>query len=239
MFTTVENLIVIFLLVCFETSIALQLPTLQRKLLKDGFHRELQTKVEIPLSLFTKREGMQCRCLYKEFLPSSTYVDTFQLKSVSKHLGFDYVSPTLDIEKPEFQENTFSIYSILIYTELHINSDSVISNVTFPIHLRYHLPATDYRNFSIMNPGVLIQCKNANYIGEILRTEQIPCSPKEDILCEWNLIKYSSNVNELRVEVPVGNTNHTVLVVIGTLTVTFGSCLWIVYKVFNTKIKQS
>lgn len=62
--------------------------SLQYLYLFDHF-RELQTIVEIPLSLFTKREGMQCRCLYKELLPSSTYVDTFQLKSVSKHLGFD------------------------------------------------------------------------------------------------------------------------------------------------------
>lgn len=239
MSTTVESLFVIFLLVFFEISLSLQLPTLQRKLLKDGFHRDLQTIIEIPLSLFTQREGMKCHCLYKEFLPSSTYVDTFQLKSVSKHLGFDYVSPTLDIEKPEYQENTFSIFSILIYTDFLVNSDRVISNVTFPIHLRYHLPATDYRNFSIMNPGVLIRCNNADYIGEIMRTEQIPCTPKEDILCEWNIIKYNSDVNDIRVEVPVGNTNHTVLVVLGTLTVTFGSCLWIVYKVLNTKIKQS
>ncbi|XP_063444525.1 phosphatidylinositol-glycan biosynthesis class X protein-like [Mytilus trossulus] len=238
MLTTVENLLIV-LLVFFETSLSLQLPTLQRKLLKDGLHRDLHTIVEIPLSLFTRREGMQCRCLFKEFLPSSTYVDTFQMKSVSKHLGFEYVSPTLDIEKPEFQENTFSIFSVLIYTDLHVKPDSVISNVTFPIHLRYHLPATDYRNFSIMNPGVLIQCKNADYIGKILRKEQIPCSPKEDTLCEWNLIKYKSDVNDIRVEVPVGNTKHTVLVVIGTLTVTFGSCLLIVFKVFNTKIKQS
>lgn len=229
----------IFLLYCGCCSTS-QLPSFERQLLNNGFHRDLSTTVEIPLSLFSHR-NIQCYSICKEDLPSSIYVDTFQLKSISKHLGLQFVAPTLDIEKPEYQPETFSIFPVLIYSSVYVGPQSVLINVTLPIHLRYHLAMTDYRQFKIWKPQILLRCtNNADFIGEVLREEELPCTSDDKTTCIWNVLKYQSKTDFIPVMVPVGNNDHMILVVIGTLSVTFGSCLFIIIKVINTtKSKQS
>ena len=76
------------------------------------------------------------------------------------YVHFKFVAPTLDIEKPEYQPETFSIFPVLIYSSVYVGPESVFINVTVPIHLRYHLPQTDYRQFSIWKPQILLRCTN-------------------------------------------------------------------------------
>ena len=71
-----------------------------------------------------------------------------------------FVAPTLDIEKPEYQPETFSIFPVLIYSSVYVGPQSVLINVTLPIHLRYHLAMTDYRQFKIWKPQILLRCTN-------------------------------------------------------------------------------
>lgn len=224
---------VLFLL-CLDLALTSDLPVVERRILNSGFHRDLITEVKIPKSLLSQKDSA-CYSICRETLPSSVYVDTFQLKSISKHHDFKFISPTLDIEKPEYQSSPFSV---LIYSDLHMGPDSVFINVTLPIHLRYHKPDTEYRKFEIKNPDIFIYCTNKDFKGEVIKSEELPCNSEDKKLCNWSLLKYKSDKETISVMVPVGNTHHQSLVVIGTLSVTFGGCLWIVIKVLKTKHKE-
>lgn len=68
---------------------------------------------------------------------------------------FQYISPTLDIEKPEYTSRGFSV---LIYKDTHMNGADLVVNVTLPIHLRYHKPSTDFTKFYLYNPELFIRC---------------------------------------------------------------------------------
>lgn len=209
-------------------SVRSQSITIQRSVQNNGFHRDLVTKVTIPIGIFDNAVDLsKCRCLLIETLPSSVYVDPFQLTQYLQFGGPEFISPEVDIEKPEYLSAAFNIS---IFTQpLELISGYWVTNVTLPVHIRYHRPSSDpsqyYQQVTVPDPDVYINCSDNS--NSILNTEEItaPCDRSNSKLCIWKSIDYKSDSDVVNMLVPIGKNNHLLVVILGTLIVTLGSCI--------------
>uniref|UniRef100_K1Q6E3 Phosphatidylinositol-glycan biosynthesis class X protein n=1 Tax=Magallana gigas TaxID=29159 RepID=K1Q6E3_MAGGI len=90
----------LFMLVVLGTAITAAVsssPNLYRTVRKNGFHRELFTKIFIPTSLIDAK----CECLIEEQFPPGLYIDPYELKNYREKGGPQFDSPAVDIEKPK------------------------------------------------------------------------------------------------------------------------------------------
>lgn len=218
------SVLMFYLLHCVKS----QSVTIQRSVQNSGFHRDLVTKLTIPIGVFDNAVNLgKCRCLLIEELPSSVYVDPFQLTQYLQFGGPEFISPEVDIEKPEYLSAAFNIS---IFTQaLESSTGYWVTNVTLPIHIRYHRPSSDpsqyYQQVTIPDPGVYINCSdNSNSISSEEEIEA-PCDRTNTKLCIWRKIDYKSDSDVVSIQIPVGKNNHLLVVILGTLIVTLGSCI--------------
>ncbi|KAK3090881.1 hypothetical protein FSP39_015441, partial [Pinctada imbricata] len=132
--------------------------------------RELTSRIKIPISLFKNTNG--CVCMLKETLPSSVYVDYYELKADKSHLkGSQVICPNVDTEKPEYLSEPTDVS--VITPVLYQDGDSMVTNVTLPFHIRYHAPGRDKERkvtIKINNPRLLVHCQNGNMYGIFIST---------------------------------------------------------------------
>lgn len=208
-------------------------PNLYRTVKKNGFHRELFTKIFIPSSLI----DANCECLIEEQFPPGMYVDPYELKNYREKGGPKFISPAVDIEKPKelSPSLTFTIYP-RPFTTVTIESEYV-TNVTVPVHIRYHQPSSRHETIQIQlkNPRIYLLCDVHNKSIQ-MEKKTFPCN-SVDKKCLWTEIKYKTDVINIEFDIPVGSLQHHGTVVSVTLAVTIASCLYLSLKLFHTHVK--
>ncbi|XP_060074856.1 phosphatidylinositol-glycan biosynthesis class X protein-like isoform X2 [Ylistrum balloti] len=202
--------------------------------LRTSCSRELATEITFEKSLF--KNVSNCDVMLLELLPPGAYIDPFQLRSLREFGGPKFLSDPVDVEQPEYLAPSLNIS---LYTsplsDATDKQDFLMTSVTIPIHLRYHRPSSsdEYTSVIIQNPLLLLSCTQKDYIGAVIGEEELPCTSATLIKCKWTVVKYLSDVDAIEVTVPVGQTSHTLLVVVGTLIMTVAGSLVILLKTFN------
>ncbi|XP_033751668.1 phosphatidylinositol-glycan biosynthesis class X protein-like [Pecten maximus] len=230
--------IIFNVILIFHESDCVELPKVERSLTKNGFHRELTTKITFGRSLF--RNLSNCDVMLLELLPPGAYIDPFQLRSLREFGGPRFISNPVDVEQPEYLAPSLNVS---LYTSpLSDDVDSLMTSVTIPVHLRYHRPSSSSENISVIipNPMLLLSCTAKDYTGAVIGVEDLPCTSATLIKCRWTVVKYLSDVDAIEVTVPVGQTSHTLLVVVGTLLMTVAGSFIILLKTlkFNHRNKE-
>lgn len=200
----------------------------ERRLLNEGFHRELETTV-----FLSSPESLEsCEVLLKETLPPGSYVDPHQLAFLQALHGPDfYVPQMINVESPEHQSPRVVAY---FFTHVQELSDGRwLANITFPIHLRYHRAWSGHNYPSleaavhIPHPEVLVQCEAdvSDACSPLLHLE--PCPPAGPQLCQWLPVHTFSTSEGVVATVPVGNTDLLDTVLLTTTCLTAAATLLI------------
>ncbi|XP_048361984.1 phosphatidylinositol-glycan biosynthesis class X protein [Sphaerodactylus townsendi] len=224
----------IMFLICMPEHVCAQnsCPEVTQWLLKDGFHRDLVTRV----TLGTVDEGMRnCMVAVKIDLPRGLYVDPYELASLNKHnitealVTADYV----DLELPEYLATEIDV---LIYMKPDPECYSCFRAI-LPIHCRYHQPAEVDEKISaiLRSPEILIHCQKSFLSTECLKETKIerPCSLKNKQNCHWDSVRFQAINQELKLQIPVGLKHHLTFVCTGTLVTTIFCSGLILFALFK------
>ncbi|XP_030430278.1 phosphatidylinositol-glycan biosynthesis class X protein isoform X3 [Gopherus evgoodei] len=133
--------------------------TVTQQLLKEGFHRDLLTKVE--LGAGDEAIG-SCTVAIKEHLPTGLYVDPYELASLQQHNLTEalMIPDTVDVESPEYLATDLAI---VVYTKPDPQCASCFKAM-LPVHCRYHRPTEDDGEALtvLKSPEILIHCHKSN-----------------------------------------------------------------------------
>ncbi|XDA71120.1 hypothetical protein R6Z07_001498 [Ovis aries] len=187
---------------------------LRQEVLKDGFHRDLLTKVKFGESI----EDLQtCRLLIKQYIPTGLFVDPYELASLRERNITEavMVSENFNIEAPNYLSKESEV---LIYARQ--DSQCIDCFQAFlPVHYRYHRPhIKDGETFTVVhNPDLLMYCDQEFPVLKCWAQSKVtaPCALNSKDICQWNNMKYKSVYKNLTLQVPVGLTIHTSLVCSG------------------------
>ncbi|XP_054838069.1 phosphatidylinositol-glycan biosynthesis class X protein [Eublepharis macularius] len=194
-------------------------PEVTQWLLKDGFHRDLLTRV----NLGTVDEGTgNCMVAIKIHLPKGLYVDPYELITLHKHNITEalVVADYVDLEVPEYLAA-----EIIVLVYMKPDPDCLYCfRAILPLHCRYHQPAEVDGEISVIlkSPEILIHCQKSFLSTECLKETKIeaPCSWKIKHNCHWDSMKFQAINRELKLQIPVGLKHHLILVCTGTLVTT-------------------
>ncbi|XP_060098069.1 phosphatidylinositol-glycan biosynthesis class X protein isoform X2 [Heteronotia binoei] len=194
-------------------------PKITQWLLKDGFHRDLLSRVKLGA---VDEDTGSCMVAIKIHLPKGLYVDPYELTSLNKHnitealLFGDYV----DLEAPEYLATEIAV---LLYMKPDPECRYCFRGI-LPLHCRYHQPAEVDGEVSaiLKSPEILVHCQKAFLSAECLKEIKIeePCSRKNKHNCNWDSVKFQAVNQELKLQIPVGLKHHVTLVCTGTLVTT-------------------
>ncbi|XP_055275635.1 phosphatidylinositol-glycan biosynthesis class X protein [Moschus berezovskii] len=205
---------------------------LRQEVLKDGFHRDLLTKVKFGESI----EDLQtCRLLIKQYIPTGLFVDPYELASLRERNITEavMVSENFNIEAPNYLSKESEV---LIYARQ--DSQCIDCFQAFlPVHYRYHRPhSKDGEIFIVIhNPDLLMYCDQEFPVLKCWAQSEVtaPCALNSKDICQWNTMKYKSVYKNLTLQVPVGLTIHTYLVCSVTLLITILCSTLILVAVFK------
>uniref|UniRef100_A0A452EL80 Phosphatidylinositol-glycan biosynthesis class X protein n=1 Tax=Capra hircus TaxID=9925 RepID=A0A452EL80_CAPHI len=205
---------------------------LRQEVLKDGFHRDLLTKVKFGESI----EDLQtCRLLIKQYIPTGLFVDPYELASLRERNITEavMVSENFNIEAPNYLSKESEV---LIYARQ--DSQCIDCFQAFlPVHYRYHRPhIKDGETFIVVhNPDLLMYCDQEFPVLKCWAQSKVtaPCALNSKDICQWNNMKYKSVYKNLTLQVPVGLTIHTSLVCSVTLLISILCSTWILVAVFK------
>ncbi|KAM9128250.1 phosphatidylinositol-glycan biosynthesis class X protein [Pangshura tecta] len=213
----------ISLLVCTTGNLSAQATcpdiTVTQQLLKEGFHRDLLTKVE--LGAGDEAIG-SCTVAIKEHLPTGLYVDPYELASLQQHSLTEalMIPDTVDVESPEYLATDLAI---VVYMKPDPQCASCFKAV-LPVHCRYHRPTEhDGEALTLLkSPEILIHCHKSFPSVECWKYSKVeaPCSVRNRYTCHWNNVKYKHVNKEVILKVPVGVKQHGTLVCAVTLLTT-------------------
>uniref|UniRef100_A0A452IM52 Phosphatidylinositol-glycan biosynthesis class X protein n=1 Tax=Gopherus agassizii TaxID=38772 RepID=A0A452IM52_9SAUR len=211
------------LLVCTAGNLSAQATcpdiTVTQQLLKEGFHRDLLTKVE--LGAGDEAIG-SCTVAIKEHLPTGLYVDPYELASLQQHNLTEalMIPDTVDVESPEYLATDLAI---VVYTKPDPQCASCFKAM-LPVHCRYHRPTeNDGEALTVLkSPEILIHCHKSFPSVECWKYSEVeaPCSVRNRHTCHWNNVKYKHVNKEVILKVPVGLKQHGTLVCAVTLLTT-------------------
>uniref|UniRef100_A0A8C0AFJ1 Phosphatidylinositol-glycan biosynthesis class X protein n=1 Tax=Bos mutus grunniens TaxID=30521 RepID=A0A8C0AFJ1_BOSMU len=142
---------------------------LRQEVLKDGFHRDLLTKVKFGESI----EDLQtCRLLIKQYIPTGLFVDPYELASLRERNITEavMVSENFNIEAPNYLSKESEV---LIYARQ--DSQCIDCFQAFlPVHYRYHQPhIKDGETFIVVhNPDLLMYCDQGKGYKSFWRVEE-------------------------------------------------------------------
>ncbi|XP_072330936.1 phosphatidylinositol-glycan biosynthesis class X protein isoform X1 [Scyliorhinus torazame] len=199
----------------------LQSVSLNRRIVKDGFHRELVMDVELG-------EGAHqgCCIMIKAQLPQGLYVDPFELASLREHKGEEiFIQDEINIEAPEYLSTA---HTIVVYLKPGPKHSGHFTG-TVPVHVRYHRP-TDTEEatalVTLANPQLMIRCQESNPLMENwkLCVSEAPCSANSSSTCSWMNVNYRNVVETLTLQVPVGQKKDVPAVITATLLATILCC---------------
>lgn len=217
--------------------------SVMRRILSPGFHKQLLSEVELMLT--TTLLPDRCTLLVEETIPRGAYVDPDEMRDLRFRSGLkSFIPAQVDIEKPEFESEAYRVY---IFRSLGVRENLRVTAVQLPVHLRYHKPAPPAPDGSppaatvkIPNPRLLLSCPGED-LGSNCTARAVTafCDETGVNRCEWLNIPYKINVVSVEVSVPVGNSEHTSLVVGVTTLVTCGATIYLIIALFrNVKPKE-
>ncbi|XP_073529590.1 LOW QUALITY PROTEIN: phosphatidylinositol-glycan biosynthesis class X protein [Phyllobates terribilis] len=205
--------------------------TVRREILKNGFHRDLVTRVQVPSSA---EQMSGCSILLRETLPSGLFLDPYQLSSLRQHNLTEVVLMSLvDLEAPEY-------LSAESHALVYIGPDQscagcFISSV--PVHARYHRPSAHVSHVSIVlqRPQMLVHCSKDFLLSGCLDYPLVeaPCEPSGEMPCQWMNLPYTEVTENAALQVPVGRIQHGAAVCIITVVVTLFCTGLILTSVYN------
>lgn len=194
-------------------------PEVMQQLLKDGFHRDLLIKV----NLGTAVEAVgSCTVAIKVHLPKGLYVDPYELTSLQKHNLTEalVITDNVDLEVPEYLGTDISV---LVYMKPDPECLSCFQAL-LPLHCRYHRPVKNDGKISALleSPEVLISCQKSFLFIECLKETAVeaPCSLESLKMCHWDKINFKTENKELKLQIPVGFSDHLTMVCTITLLAT-------------------
>ncbi|XP_051874298.1 phosphatidylinositol-glycan biosynthesis class X protein [Pristis pectinata] len=199
----------------------LQSVSLNRSIVKNGFHRELLIDVKLG-------EGARpdCCIMIEEQLPRGLYVDPYELASLRERSSAKiFVQKEIDIEAPEYLS---TVHMVIIYLNPDLSNPGHFTG-TVPVHIRYHRP-TDMEETNtqviLTDPHLMIHCQRDNPVQASwnLGVSQVPCSVNNPSAYHWVNITYQNVVEILTLEVPVGQKKHALVVTAATLLFTILCC---------------
>ncbi|XP_077982928.1 GPI alpha-1,4-mannosyltransferase I, stabilizing subunit-like [Glandiceps talaboti] len=207
--------------------------TIHRSAKNKGFHRDVITDIEVNLK--SAPDTVFCEILQWQTLPSSIYIDTYQMKSRHQHNNTKVlIFEDIDTEKPSYLSPS---HTIAVYSKLYNKGDDVLSSQTvLPIHLRYQQPSeiddVQYTATTLPLPFLLLHCKgdvnqdsNTTDCGALYETR---CSVTDHKRCQWQLLTYNTEDGPLTFQVPIGNQQDTLVVTVVTMATTLFGCLVLV-----------
>ncbi|XP_027227398.2 phosphatidylinositol-glycan biosynthesis class X protein [Penaeus vannamei] len=238
--------LVAFVVTLASTSLASTCPMVQktnaqveRRLLNEGFHRDLETTVFI-----SSPENLQsCIVLIKDIFPSGSYVDPNQLRFNKAFGGPDFHVPqVINVETPEHQSPR--VFAYFFKRALRMEDGRWLVNMTIPVHFRYHRARSGATYplevpVRLQHPAVFLQCEEAG--GEICRPllQLEPCPPSGPELCEWLPVHTFSTTEAVMGLIPVGNTDSLDTVLLATTSITAGATLLILAALTKNRIPRS
>ncbi|KAJ7382591.1 hypothetical protein OS493_033948 [Desmophyllum pertusum] len=212
----------------------------QRSQNKSGFHRDLVTNVEwdILSSVGDHSNLLDCQLLLIEELPSGIFIDVDQIKNAVEFGGPEVLSTeTINVE---LLAHHASSHKIFVFPKIAFDSrlGTINANITIPIHLRYHPAAegTKFVSVSLSSPTIVGRCNGINSPAKQCGTTpfKAPCDATQLFSCDWiplnSVSKDQSQSNmPLVLRVPVGQIEHTWLIIALTVLSTMAGCgliLW-------------
>ncbi|XP_065413195.1 phosphatidylinositol-glycan biosynthesis class X protein isoform X4 [Chrysemys picta bellii] len=202
------------LLVCTAGNLCAQATcpdiTVTQQLLKEGFHRDLLTKVE--LGAGDEAIG-SCTVAIKEHLPTGLYVDPYELASLQQHNLTEalMIPDTVDVESPEYLATDLAI---VVYMKPDPQC-ACCFKAMLPVHCRYHRPTEEDGEALafLKSPEILIHCHKSFLSVECWKYSEVeaPCSVRNRHTCHWNKVKYKHVNKEVILQVPVGLKQHAAL----------------------------
>ncbi|KAK3875516.1 hypothetical protein Pcinc_019614 [Petrolisthes cinctipes] len=208
----------------------------ERRLLGKGFHRELETVVQVG----SNDDVSSCWLLVKEVIPPGAYVDPNQLAFLCPlgGPGF-YIPQTVNVETPEHQSPR--VVANFYTAANHLLPDGRwLANFTVPIHLRYHR-ARSGESYSlevevkVPHPSIFLLCED-NAGGDTCSplTQLEPCPPSGQQFCEFLPIHSFSTSEDVSGVVPVGNTDLLDTVLLATTCLTAAATLLLLTTLSRT-----
>nr|ACO15466.1 Phosphatidylinositol-glycan biosynthesis class X protein precursor [Caligus clemensi] len=224
--------------------------SVMRRIYNQGFHKELSTEVELMLTTSVLPD--QCTLLIEEIVPRGMYVDPDQMRSLSNKNGNQYyIGVKVDVEKPEFEPESFRLF---LFKELKIQENLRVASASFPIHLRYHKPASPMNSavdpsfeasakspsaiVKIHNPRLLLRCELGDESIDFddscpERITSSHCDALGNTKCDYLILSYKVNTKNVEVSVPVGNKEHTPYVVGITTFIVNGGTVYLMVSMFR------
>ncbi|XP_067851731.1 phosphatidylinositol-glycan biosynthesis class X protein [Heptranchias perlo] len=207
----------------------LQSVSLNRRIVKNGFHREIVMDVEL-----SEGAHPDCCILIKEQLPQGLYVDPYELASLREHNNTEiFVLNEIDIEAPEYLS---TVHTIIIYLKPDPRNTGHFTGAV-PLHIRYHRP-TDTEETNVLvtlaDPLLMIHCQRNHPLQASwnLGVTEAPCSVGNPSTCSWVNVNYQNVVETLTLEVPVGRKKHILAVTTVTLLTTIVCCSLLIRAVW-------
>ncbi|XP_041066496.1 phosphatidylinositol-glycan biosynthesis class X protein [Carcharodon carcharias] len=199
----------------------LQSVSLNRRIVKNGFHRELVMDVELG-------EGahQDCCVMIKEQLPQGLYVDPYELASLREHKTEEiFVQNEINIEAPEYLSTA---HTIIIYLKPDPKHSGHFTG-TAPVHVRYHRPTDTEETTALVtlaDPQLMIHCQENSPLVESWKigVTEAPCSASNPSTCSWLNVNYRNVVETRTLQVPVGQKKDVLAVITATLLMTILCC---------------
>ncbi|XP_071443472.1 phosphatidylinositol-glycan biosynthesis class X protein-like [Hetaerina americana] len=188
----------------------------------NGFHRVLETNFVVENIL---TEFRNCKWAMDQTIPSGAYVDPFQLKEYERSkltLHQMQIVGSVDIEAAEQHAEDHRL--LIFFNETTIPSLNKL-HIKFPFHLRYHKANNGggMATVRLTGPKLLMRCHEM--MGEEIL--EAPCCHLCKN-CDWNIIHPIHDIEDIYLQVPVGNLDHREWVTIVTLIMIIGSCYYII-----------
>ncbi|XP_026201187.1 phosphatidylinositol-glycan biosynthesis class X protein [Anabas testudineus] len=200
---------------------------------KKGFHRELETTVELsPDVIHEVRVLLIHRC------PSGVYVDPYQLASLSHKRDWQILlDSAIDLEVPAHKTSGFVAY---VYSTLDGPTPKQLK-ITIPIHGRYSEPSFDGKTFTsvkIEPPELLLRTDKCMEIDELepYTVMDAPCTADNSSMCSWVKMHHQQEHGAVILQFPVGDGSLVMPVCGGTLLVTLICCVALCKYMWKHKI---
>lgn len=198
----------------------LQSVSLNRSIVKNGFHRELVIDVRLG-------DGAHpdCCIMIEEQLPRGLYVDPYEVASLHEHGAKIFVQKGIDIEAPEYLSTA---HMVIIYLNPNTSNPGHFTG-KIPVHVRYHRP-TDVEETNTLviltNPRLMIHCQRDDLVQASWNpsVSELPCSLKSPSTLRWVNVTYQNVGEILTLQVPVGQKKHALIVTAATLLATILCC---------------
>ncbi|XP_061681861.1 phosphatidylinositol-glycan biosynthesis class X protein [Syngnathoides biaculeatus] len=187
-----------------------------------GFHREVETTVELQPGAFR-----DVRILLLHTWPSGVYVDPYQLAFLSDAVDWQILlDPAIDLEVPAHEASGFLTY---VYPALGEQTPGTLK-VSIPVHGRYHRPSIvgeTFQSVAIEPPRLLLRTEKCSHLNDLEAhaTLEAPCTADNTSTCLWIQVQQKQRPADKTLRLPVGDGSLVTPVCGVTLAVTTICCL--------------